>query len=189
MLGRIQAGGISLGEVQDRLRQRLADGYLRAPQVRVEIDQYRSQNVFVVGEVRAPGKYMLTGGRLSVLEARAMAGSPTPSAASELVVIHSRKPGGAGVALAPDDDVDADRTSINIKDLQIGKAGQDIVIQDGDSIFVPKAQSFYVVGQVKSPGAYVLDPGMTGRAAPFSAGAATRTPADCFSPRARARCS
>ena len=161
LLGRISAAGISLGEFQDRLRQRLADGYLRAPQVRVEIDQYRSQSVFVVGEVRAPGKYTLSGGRLSLLEALAMAGSPTSTAANELIVIHPKKPESAGVALAPDDDVDADRTRINIKDLQIGKAGQDVVLQDGDSIFVPKAQSFYVVGQVRSPGAYVLDPGMT----------------------------
>jgi polysaccharide export outer membrane protein len=161
LLGRIQASGASLGEFQERLRQRLADGYIRAPQVRVEIDEYRSQNVFVIGEVRSPGKITLTGGSMSVMEALSRAGSPTASASSELILVHPRKPGGAGSAVAPDDDLDADRTRINIKDLQIGKAGQDVVLQDGDSIFVPKAQSFYVVGQVKAPGAYVLDPGMT----------------------------
>src|SRR5581483_4737810 len=58
-LGRVKADGLSVTEIAEVLRKRLADGYLRNPQVSVEIEQYHSQNVYVLGEVRAPNKYSL----------------------------------------------------------------------------------------------------------------------------------
>ena len=64
-------------------------------------------------------------------------------------------------AAGTDGDADAERTPVNLKDLQLGKAGLDIVLEDGDTIYVPKAQIFYVNGYVVHPGSYVLDPGMT----------------------------
>jgi polysaccharide export outer membrane protein len=36
-----------------------------------------------------------------------------------------------------------------------------LALQDGDTINVPKAQSVFVAGQVKSPGAYAAEPGAT----------------------------
>lgn len=159
LIGRVPARGLTLAEFQDRLIARLAAGYIRNPQVRVEIDQYKSQNVFVIGEVRSPGKVTMTG-TMSLIEALAMAGSPTTAASNELVVVHPRRPK-EGSPTLPEDDRDAETTRVNIKDLQVGKAGQNIVLQDGDTIYVPKAQTFYVTGQVRNPGSYVLDPGMT----------------------------
>jgi len=37
-----------------------------------------------------------------------------------------------------------------------GELTDNIVLRDGDTIFVPRAESVYVFGQVKSPGAYSL---------------------------------
>jgi len=160
LIGRVPARGLTLNEFQDRLIARLAAGYIRNPQVRVEIDQYKSQSVFVIGEVRTPGKMTMTG-TMSLIEALAMAGSPTTAASNELVVVHPRRPTAEGSPTLPEDDRDAETTRVNIKDLQVGKAGQNIVLQDGDTIYVPKAQTFYITGQVRNPGSYVLDPGMT----------------------------
>jgi polysaccharide biosynthesis/export protein len=160
LIGRVPARGLTLNEFQDRLIARLSAGYIRNPQVRVEIDQYKSQSIFVIGEVRAPGKIVMTG-TMSLIEALAMAGSPTSTASSELVVVHPKRPTAEGSPTLPGDDQDAETTRVNIKDLQVGKAGQNIVLQDGDTIFVPKAQTFYITGQVRNPGSYVLDPGMT----------------------------
>ena len=160
LIGRVPARGLTLSEFQDRLIARLTAGYIRNPQVRVEIDQYKSQNVFVIGEVRTPGKMTMTG-TMSLIEALAMAGSPTAAASNELVVVHPRRPKAEGTPTLPEDDRDAETTRVNIKDLQVGKAGQNIVLQDGDTIYVPKAQTFYITGQVRNPGSYVLDPGMT----------------------------
>jgi polysaccharide export outer membrane protein len=159
LVGRIPASGLTIREFQDRLVERLSSGYIKNPQVRVEMDQYKSQSVFVIGEVRTPGKIVMSG-TMSLIEALALAGSPTTAASSELIVIHPKKVK-PGEATLPDEATDAVRTLVNIKDLQVGKAGQGIVLQDGDTVFVPKAQTFYITGQVRSPGSYVLEPGMT----------------------------
>jgi polysaccharide export outer membrane protein len=162
LVGRVAAAGLTLIDLGDRLRARLTAGYVKNPQVRVEVDQYKSQSVYVIGEVRAPGKITMTG-TMSLIEALALAGSPTNAASPELIVVHPHGAGrqGAPTLPSPDSDADADRTRVNIKDLQIGKVGKDIVLADGDTVYVPRAQVFYFSGQVKAPGAYVLDPGMT----------------------------
>jgi polysaccharide biosynthesis/export protein len=160
LIGRVQAAGLTIPVLQERIRSMLATGYIRYPQVRVEIDQYKSQNVFVIGEVRAPGKYTLSGS-MSLIEALALAGSPTAAASNELIVVHPKKTGQGSPQAATDPDGDVERTRVNLKDLQLGKAGLEIVLEDGDTIYVPKAQIFYVNGYVIHPGSYVLDPGMT----------------------------
>ena len=75
-LGRIHAGGVTISDVATILKAKLSEGYLRNPQVTVDVDQFRSQSVFVMGEVRSPGKYVLSGS-VSLLEVLAQAGSTT----------------------------------------------------------------------------------------------------------------
>src|SRR5262249_29610761 len=47
LIDRIAASGLTAAEFQDRLRAKLADGYIRNPQVRVEVQQYKSQFIIV----------------------------------------------------------------------------------------------------------------------------------------------
>jgi polysaccharide export outer membrane protein len=87
LLGRIRAGGLTLREVESQLQTKLiAQGYFKDPRVMVSIDQYRSQKVFIVGEVRNPGAYALSGD-MRLVEALALAGSTTPTAAGEVVIV------------------------------------------------------------------------------------------------------
>src|SRR4051812_37400024 len=158
-IGRIPAAGSTLSALQDRLRSRLAEGYIKNPQVRVEVESYKSQSVMVSGEVRSPGKFSMTG-QMTVLEALAQAGSPTPAASSELTI--ARKKPGAEAA-------DSDLLRINWKDLQLGR-GTDVALLDGDILNVPKAQTFFMTGQIRNPGSYVLDPGMNVQQAIATAG-------------------
>jgi len=62
LIGRVKAGALTLRGFERELKNRLADGYFRSPQVTVAVEQYRSQRVFVMGEVRQPGPVVLTGG-------------------------------------------------------------------------------------------------------------------------------
>src|SRR6267154_2106433 len=55
-IGKVPAAGLTLPELQERLTSRLAAGYIKNPQIRVEIESYKSQAVMVSGEVRSPGK-------------------------------------------------------------------------------------------------------------------------------------
>ena len=45
---------------------------------------------------------------------------------------------------------------IDLRDLQNGAFAQNAALRDGDTIFVPRAESVYVFGHVKNPGAYAL---------------------------------
>ena len=158
LIGRVTAAGATLSELQQRITTMLAAGYIRNPQVRVEVNQYKSQFVYVIGEVRAPGKIPMTGS-MTLLEALALAGSPTPGASDEVIVVHPNRPKGTTAPTATD--IEGARITVNRKDLELGKAGQDVVLQDGDIINVPSAQHFYITGMVRNPGTHVLDPGMT----------------------------
>jgi polysaccharide export outer membrane protein len=157
-VGRVPAAGLTLEDLQSRLTALLKAGYLKSPQVRIEIDQYKSRNVYVIGEVRAPGKVTMAGTTMTLLEALALAGSPTANASNEVIVVHPLK---RGAATPPGADAEGERVTINRKDLELGRVGQDIVLLDGDIINVPVAQRFYISGFVRNPGYYVLDPGMT----------------------------
>jgi polysaccharide export outer membrane protein len=160
LIGRIEAGGLALRAIQEALTIRLADGYIKKPQVRIEVEQYRSQSVFVIGEVRNPGKYPLSG-RMTLIEALAQAGSTTAAASHEVLVIHAAGDRQGDAPLLPDRASSADTVRVSIPDLQSGKLSQNVVLGDGDTIFVPKAETFFVTGYVKTPGSYVLQQGMT----------------------------
>jgi polysaccharide export outer membrane protein len=168
MLSRVAASGLTPSELQDRIRTMLASGYIRNPQVRVEVEGYKSQSVIVGGEVRAPGKIPMTG-TMSLIEALAAAGSPTSSASSEVTVSRQKK--GPNGVVTNENDVEIIR--VNLKEIQLGRAGRDIQLQDGDIVNVPKAQTLFLTGMIRNPGAIVYEPGMTVQQAIAIAGGLT----------------
>src|SRR4026208_1090994 len=53
MIGRVAAGGLTLRGVEGAIKKQLIDeGYFKNPQITVAVDTYKSQRVFIVGEVR-----------------------------------------------------------------------------------------------------------------------------------------
>ena len=156
-LGRVNAGGKTVAGVATLLKERLSEGYLRNPQVTVDVEQFRSQSVFVMGEVRTPGKYILSGS-ITLLDALAQAGSPTPAAGAEVLILHPKT-----VAVGPTlpNQRDADVTRVNLREIEDGKLSRNATILDGDTIFVPKAERFFVTGMVRNPGSFVLERNMT----------------------------
>jgi polysaccharide export outer membrane protein len=96
---------------------------------------------------------------MSLVEALALAG-PTSAASSEVVVVHPDPAREEGGPVLPDA-AGVQSIRVNIKELQGGKLSQNVQLHDGDTIFVPKAETFFVTGHVRSPGSYVYEPGMT----------------------------
>jgi len=148
-IGRIKAGGATLRAVEQELKTKLADGYLKNPQVSVTIENYRSQRILILGEVRSPGEYQLTG-EMTLLSALARAGSTTPTASKEATIVRPRK------NPKPGEDA-SEIIRVDLAELQAGNMALNMSLQDGDTINVLKAHSVFVAGQVKSPGAYAVD--------------------------------
>ena len=160
LIGRVKAGGLSLRDVEQALRRALADGFFKNPQVSVAVEQYRSQRVFVMGEVRTPGPYPLVGD-MTLIEALARAGSVTEHAAGEALIVRSSGASQSSGPVLPPQDSGAEVIRVDIKALQRGRLSSNARLQDGDTIFVPRAELVYVFGQVNRPGSYALQQGTT----------------------------
>ena len=155
LIGRFKAGGLTLRAVEEGLKKRLKDeGFFKNPQITVAVEQYKSQKFFIVGEVRSPGSYPLSG-NMTLVEALARAGSTQPTASGEAVIVHAGN-SAAGPVVPTTDPDDPNVVRVNLRELENGGFSQNVVLRDGDTIFVPRAESVYVFGQVKSPGAYGL---------------------------------
>jgi len=154
LIGRFRAGGLTLRQIEEGLKKRLKDdGYFRNPQISVAVETYKSQRVFVVGEVRSPGTYPLSGD-MSLVEAIARAGSTLITASGEVIVIHA--PAGATGPTLPTVGAAVNSERFDLRALQNGALTQNVALHDGDTIYVPRAESVYVFGQVKKPDAYPL---------------------------------
>src|SRR2546426_6246473 len=154
LIGRVKGGGLTLRQLEAQVKKQLKDdGYFRNPQITVAVETYKSQKIFVVGEVRLPGSYPLSG-EMNLVEALARAGSTLPTASGEAVIVHPA--GQVSGPVLPTQENAENVVRIDLKDLQNGAFAQNAALRDGDTIFVPRAESVYVFGQVKNPGAYPL---------------------------------
>jgi len=78
LIGVIQVSGRTVTQAASTIRDRLLKGYLRNPQVRVNVIQYASRRITVLGQVQKPGSYVLPNEeRVDLLQAIAMAGGFT----------------------------------------------------------------------------------------------------------------
>lgn len=149
LVGAVPVLGLTPQQAARRIAQAYKDGqYLVDPQVTVTLRDYQSQQLSVLGEVKSPGRFPMRT-RLSILDALALAGGINDSGA-QLAYI-----------LRPEDSV-VTRYEIDLDALlQAGAGQQYFELLAGDTVVVPKAELFYIYGEVKSPNAYKLKPGLT----------------------------
>ena len=136
LLGMISVAGKTSQELQEYLTTRLAGGYVRDPKVTASIFKYR--NFYVSGEVRTPGGFPYEEG-LSVQKAISIAGGMTDKAEKHDVSI---------------------LRLVNGKEQSFPVKVDSVVLPD-DTIVVAEGKRFYVNGEVKSPGRYLYEKGMT----------------------------
>lgn len=173
LVGRVVVGGMTVREVEAILTKRLKDDYVRRPQVSVEISQYRSRSIYVLGEVRTPGTYSIEA-QVTLLEVIAKAGSLTSAAGNTIIVQRQRDPNAPVTGpVLPGTDAGIEIMRISYDDLREGRFKSNILLQDGDTLFIPQAEKFYVTGFVKTPGSFVLVPNMSVQQAIAQAGGFT----------------
>jgi polysaccharide export outer membrane protein len=175
LIGPQKVSGMTSNQAAGLLQKKFADGYFNEPRVSVAVKEYRSQRIFVIGQVRTPGTYPLTG-EMTLIEALALAGSTTPDAASDVII--TRLPAGTAAPSGPVLPTDASAAAarvfhVDIAALQTGELPNTVTLQAGDTIFVPQAERVYVFGHVASPGAYTISRGTTVRQVLSLAGGVT----------------
>lgn len=153
LLGRIKAEGFTGRELEKDIEARLLSDYLNNPQVSILIKEYRSRKIYVLGGVANPGMYELTKA-ITLLEALSRAGGLSNNAARHAVISRSKKLRENGVIDEP--------LKVDLKRLlDEGDISLNVNIHDGDVVQIPNANSYFVFGEVKSPGLYSIDKDLT----------------------------
>jgi polysaccharide export outer membrane protein len=175
LIGRVQAAGLPVRQLESLLAKRFAEGYLVSPHVGVTVTQHKSQQVYVMGAVSKPGPYALQR-QTTLLEALSAAGGPTPEAGFEVILTHAADkqalPSGTPKASAAANGQSA--TRVSLEQLLAGGVSQRLTLQDGDVVYVPAAAFFYVTGEILRPGRYRLEKDTTIQKAVTLAGGFTK---------------
>ena len=129
LLGKVEAAGLTVSELDDKLTKLLAEDYLVSPQVSVFIEEYSVKQVSVLGAVKEPGKYdMYTERETTVLEAVAMAGG-----FSDVAKVN-------GTRVIRNENGEERAIPIRVTDITTkGMKEKDIPLKPGDIIFVPES--------------------------------------------------
>ncbi|MBN2494771.1 MAG: polysaccharide export protein [Deltaproteobacteria bacterium] len=80
LIGMIDLNGLTSSDAAVKIRDKLAEKYLRNPQVSIFIREYNSKKISVFGQVTKPGTFQYEDG-LTVIQAVSMAGGFTKMAA------------------------------------------------------------------------------------------------------------
>ncbi|MFH1776836.1 MAG: polysaccharide biosynthesis/export family protein [Candidatus Omnitrophota bacterium] len=141
LAGEVPAQGLTFTQLKAELTRRFEE-YLRYPEVSISLRKLGGRKVIVLGEVRRPGVYAVSGGS-TILEAIGMAGGfTTHSVPSSTILISGgfQNPKGKRINLS--------------RAIAAADKEQNIPLQPEDVIFIPKkfiANVNYVVDQILNP--------------------------------------
>lgn len=154
LLGSVHAGGLTVREFEQALNIR-AKSFLRNPQLVVNVTEFRSQPVSVIGAVNSSGVHQIEG-RKTLVEMISLAGGLRTDAGSTIHITRS-------LGKIPLPQAHADETGfysvadIRLQDITSGaRPDEDIQVLPHDVISISKAASVYVIGEVKRPGGFPL---------------------------------
>ncbi len=142
----IVAAGLMPDELQKVIAARLAEEeILIHPVVSVAVIEYRSRPVSIMGSVRKPLTFQVSG-KVQLLDALARAEGLTPEAGSEILVTVPAAEGTPSLV-----------TRVSVKKL-IDDADPDanLELEGGEQIRIPEAGKVFVVGNVRKPGAFIM---------------------------------
>jgi polysaccharide export outer membrane protein len=162
LLGAVQVSNLTLPAAEKKIAQLLKDGgYVQNAQVNILVTTEVSNQVSVLGQVNRPGRYPLelAGGHLAGILATAGGIAPT---GSDVVIVSGTRNGKPFRH-----EVDTVLMSMS------NDNHDDIPLVGGDTVFVNRAPSFYIYGQVQKAGELRLERDMTVMQALASGGGVT----------------
>ena len=162
LIGAVTIGGLSVPQAQKLIEDKLrTGGFVIKPEVTIQTTQIRSNQISILGQVAKPGRYPIEVVDSKVSEMIATAGGVLPGGADIVTLVGNRN--GKPIKL------DIDLPAI----LQAGRADLDIPVENGDILYVDRAPTAYIYGEVQKPGQIRLERGMTLMQALATAGGLT----------------
>lgn len=150
LIGEVSVKNLTVSQVSKKLETLFADGYLINPQVDVFIKEHRSKKATILGQIKNPGLFELQG-EITLLEFISKAGGILVDAGNSATIKRKKPMENQEDAIT----IDLDRLIMK------GDTSLNLSIRDGDSVYIGKADIFYVSGEVNKPDSYKLDTDMT----------------------------
>jgi polysaccharide export outer membrane protein len=150
LLGGLRIGGLTVGQAEQLIADGLKSGnFVKSPQVTIAVLQVKGNQANVLGYVNRPGRYPLEVAETRLTDLLAQAGGVAAGGAEQLVLTGTRN----GQPY---------RVEIDLPGIFApGGRGTDVVVLNGDVLWVDRAPIVYIYGEVQRPGATRLERGMT----------------------------
>lgn len=157
LAGRFSASQMTIEQVEQQIEQRVRKYVEQPPHVVVNIVEYHSQPVSILGAVGSPGIHQLEGNK-TLYEVLSLAGGLRPEAGNTVVVTRQMR---WGPIPLPNAKVDGSGkysvASVTVNSVLSGKdPTQNIIIRPDDVISVSRGDVVYAVGSVNKPGGFPI---------------------------------
>ena len=163
LLGSVTLAGLTVAEAEQRIADGLRTGnFVKQPQVSITVVQARGNQVSVLGHVGRPGRYPLETGEVRMTDLLATAGGVAPGGSDIIVVVGTRN--------AQPFRAEVDLPSV----FAPNRRSADVLLKNGDVLWVERSPTIYMYGEVQKPGALRLERNMTVMQALASAGGLTQ---------------
>lgn len=151
LLGSVKIGGLSVNEAEKKIADGLKSGnFLKQPQVSILVLQFKAQSVSILGLVNRPGRYSLSPIEAKLSQLLAQAGGIVAIQGSDVVVVTGMRNGKPF------------RREIDFPQIFAPRgAPEDVTLENGDSIWVDRAPTLYMYGEVQRPGSMRLERDMS----------------------------
>jgi polysaccharide biosynthesis/export protein len=150
LLGGVKIGGMTVSLAEKTLSDGLRNGnFVKQPQVSVMVLQVRGHQVSVLGQVNRPGRYPLEVADMRLSDMLAVAGGVAATGADGVTLVGTRQ----GRPY---------RKEIDLPSMFRGdNRDGDLLLENGDVIYVERSPLAYIYGEVQRPGPMRLERGMT----------------------------
>ena len=152
LVGRLHVAGLTVEQFREALGKRLAR-YIQSPQITINVLEYRSRPVSILGQVNNPGLHQLRG-PTRLVDVISLAGGLKPDAGQKLTITRNLKEGSLPLPSSRTDGTG----QYSIGDLHLNTLldgshpSENIEVRSHDVISVSRAELIYVVGEVRKPG-------------------------------------
>jgi polysaccharide export outer membrane protein len=163
LLGSVKIGGLSVSAAENLIGTGLKNGdFVKNPQVLITMLAVKGNQASVLGQVNRPGRFPIDVTDMQVSDLLANAGGAMPSGADTVVLTGTR-------------DGKPYRVEIDLPSLFApGGRSKDVIVRNGDVLWVDRAPIVYIYGEVQRPGGMRLERGMTVMQALASGGGLTQ---------------
>ncbi len=150
LLGSIRLGGLSVTAAEKLIAEGLRNGnFVKQPQVTLVVLQVRGNQASVLGQVNRPGRYPIEVADMRLTDLLAMAGGTAGNGADMVIVTGTRNN-------------QPYRLEVDLPTVFVaGGKDKDVIILNGDTVWVDRQPIVYIYREVQRPGPMRLERGMT----------------------------